>query len=350
MSDKKKKKILSIDLGFSSLKISVRDDFGSLIMDRILNVVAKLPEEPSESDDFSVFRFLDNFYCVGANALKMSRESQLSIETIQDLKAIYPIWLSYIAKKYGGSEGFNAFSKIIIGLSPAFADYADEILEHIYDTLLFQPGDRNLFVVLPQGVIAKKCIEKYNLSLRDTDAANRNATKMKNYIIIDSGMNSTDLAVITSGRSSMAGSIGLAATGCINICYKIVDYIYHNFNGLKITVKEAMEVMEQEVYIRRRVTYPLHDIVRQFKKEFIADTLNLLETNLGDELDRVEGVYWLGGGAHIYEELKDDPEVIKEVTKHFPLDFLKTSENDQEFFNSVAYLLVGEEMVEKGLI
>lgn len=350
--NEKKKKILAVDLGFSSCKCAIRDDFGSLNFNRTINCIAQLPDTLQEIDDDSIFQHLGTYYAVGAPALKMSRSSQLSIETFEDLKKIYPIWISYLAKKYGGEEGFDAFSKIVIGLSLAFANESDGLLDYLYDQLCFPPGEefRNLFVILPQGVIAKKAIEKYNLNLRDTDAANRNATKLKNYIIVDSGFNSTDCCVIINGKSSMAGAMGLESTGVINICYKIVDYIYQNFGGLKLTLKEAMEIEETGVFIRRRVTYPMQEVVKKFCIEFIIDTLNLIETHFNDELDRVEGIYWIGGGAHIYSKYKNDPEVVKEVTKHFPQSFLITGEEDMEHMNAVSYLTAIEEMIEKGQI
>lgn len=342
------KKILSIDLGFSSCKLAMKDQWGSLTFDRIINCTAQLDANNiQETDDESVFRFLDNYYALGVPALKMPRSSQIDLQTFEDLVSIYPIWISYIVKKYGEGRGFDNFEKIAIGLSPGFADRSDELLNHLYESLLFPPDKRDLFVVLPQGVIAKKALEKYNLSLRDTDAANRNATKLKNYIIMDSGFLTTDFAAVIGGKSSMSGAKGIPNSGCITICHKIVDYIYQQFSGLKLTLKEAMEVMESGVYIRRRVSYPMQEQVKQFSIEWIADTLNLLETHFGDELDRVEGVYWLGGGAHIYANLKDDPEVIKEVTKHFPQNFLITSETDQEQYNAVAYLTTIEEMLGK---
>ena len=341
-----KKKILAVDLGYSSVKCNVKNSYGGVDFERILNVVAKLPEAPDTKDDDSIFQHLDNYYCLGQNGLKIGRENQIEVNDWESLKLVYPIWLSYLAKRYGGEEGFNAFDKIIIGLSLAFGEEkATELLEYLYDELLFPPDKRDLFIVLPQGVAAKAAYQEFGMNLRDTDSAARNETKLKNYIILDIGQYSIDCASVISSNSSSMMKIGVENTGTIQISYKIIDYIFQNFNGLRISLKEAMGVAETGTFIRRRVNYDLSKQVTQYQKEYIRDVLNLLEDKMSSVLDVTEGILVIGGGSAIFEKLKNDPEVIKEIEKHFPMEFLKWPLMDADQFNSRSYLLIGEKLM-----
>lgn len=345
-----KKKILAIDCGFSSLKISEKDSYGAIRMERIINAVAQLPEAPLETDDKDVFSFLGEYYCLGPTALKVPREYIIEVNDWDSLKKVYPVWISYLVKKYGGDQGFEAFDKIVIGLSLAFMNKGDEILEHLYDTLLFNSERRDLFVVLPQATAARVVYEKYGTALRDTDQANRNATKLKNYIIDDIGFYSQDIVSVLNSRSSAGGNVGVENSGVIVICYKLVDYIYKNFNGLKISLKEAMSILENKNFIRRRVTYDMKDVVDQFSKEFIRDTLNLLEEKMASTLDNAEAVLIIGGGAHIFSNFKDDPDVIAEIEKHFPKEFLTYPEADSEHYNARSYLMIVDDLLNQGKI
>lgn len=353
MSDKKKKKILSIDVGFSSIKSSWRDDFGSTHYERILNAVAQLPNPPEQADDENLFQFLGQWYAVGPSALKLPRSYQIPCDNFDDMMKLYPLWISYLGKRYGGNQGINAFDLVAIGISLAFQDKADELLDKIYEDLLFPPDKRDLFICLPQGVAARKIYEEKGLALRDVDSADKNAVKLRNYLIVDIGLRTIDCCLSINSKSSVIGNMGLDDTGTIQILYRIIDYVYQNFNGLKLTVKEALGILENGQYRKRGVIYNLQDVVNRFCKDYIKYVLDMLEAKFSDEMDRVEAILVLGGGANIINNYIKDPEVIGEITKHFPLSFLQTPESDAELFNSGSFLLLAEKVLEdeeKGII
>jgi len=68
----KKPRILSIDLGYSSVKYSFVDDNGALVNDKFISAVAKLPNAPIQTDDESVFSLNGEYYVIPENALSSS--------------------------------------------------------------------------------------------------------------------------------------------------------------------------------------------------------------------------------------------------------------------------------------
>ena len=348
MNTNEKKKILAIDVGYSAIKLCYVDSYGALRFERIPNVIAKLSSAPTEMDEVNMFRFLDEYYILGPMALKAPRETHIETSDWNSLKLSYPLWISYLVKRYGGEEGFNAFDKIIIGLSLAFGpEKGDELLEYLYEQLLFPPGDenRNLFMILPQATSAKAAYQDFGLNIRETDIGNMTENKLKNYIILDIGQYSIDIASVIGSKSSVSNSVGLENSGTIVISYRIIDYIYQTY-GVKISLKEANSVLETGgIWIRRRVKNDLSQVVSQYTKEYIRDVLNLLETKMSSTLDTAEAVLILGGGASLFQKYIDDPQVTAEIEKHFPKEFILLPNGDPDMYNVYSYYLLGNKIL-----
>ena len=165
------KKLLAIDLGYSSVKVAYYDEYGTLRFDKFISAVAKI-DNPIEEDDDVMFRLGENAYLIGTPALKVSRSLLMPLETFEDMKAVYPVWISYLLKKYGPID------KCVVGLSMAYSDRADELLKHLYDSLLIR--DENFFMCLPQGLAAKLTYSECGLDIRET-TRQHNDNKMLNY-------------------------------------------------------------------------------------------------------------------------------------------------------------------------
>lgn len=345
--ENKKKKILAIDLGYSAVKLVYVDENQSLRFERIPNVIAKLDVPPTEMNDSSLFQFLGEYYILGPMALKAPRETHIEVNSWETLLQVYPLWISYLAKRYGGEKGFSAFDSIILGLSLAFSDKGDTLLNHLYDQLMFPPGDesRDLFMVLPQAVSAKAAYGTYGLNIRESDIGNITENKLKNYIILDIGNYSLDCVLVLDNRSSVSNSLGVENAGTIQVAYKIIDYIYQTY-GVKISLKEANSVLETwGVWIRRRVKYDLSKVVERFCKEYIVDILNLLENRMSSSLDIAEAVLILGGGAAIFQKFGNDPEMVAEIEKHFPKEFLLWPTDSPDMYNAFSYYLLGNQLL-----
>ena len=76
-------------------------------------------------------------------------------------------------------QGYE-FDKIALGLSMAFSDKADELLAHLYESLMIDAASR-VFVVFPQGLVCAKAFSQSGVNIREKNSD----YKFKNYLIVD---------------------------------------------------------------------------------------------------------------------------------------------------------------------
>lgn len=329
-------RFLAIDLGYSNVKVAYYNESGALQFDKYISAVAKI-DQPMEADDDVMFQLGIDYYIIGPAALKTSRSNLMKLEDFEDLKAIYPVWISYLLKKYGGA---GKFDKVVIGLSMAFSDRADELLAHLCDVLMIQ--DENYFMCLPQGLSCKLAYYEKGLDIRDP----KNEPKLKNFIILDGGFLTVDCCAVISSKSSSGSAIGIANTGVIRIAYNIVDYLFKEYQ-FQVSVKEAQNILDNGgVFLRRGVKIDISDKVDQFTKDYIDSVLSILEEKYSEQLDVVDGVLVLGGLAYFFQKYitAGDKEVLAKINKHFPVEFIHFPPYDSEFFNAYSYLMAAEKI------
>lgn len=340
MAANKRPKILALDLGFSSLKYSYINDEGLMVNEKIISAVAKLPNAPLEADDDNLFQLGGNWYVIGHDALKVNKNYLMKLETFDDLKAVYPVWLSYMFKKFSGVK----WDKVAIGISMAFSDRVDELLEHIHNSLMIDPKEE-LFACFPQGLACKAAYNQYGVNIRD-NAIHAADNKLQNFLIVDAGQNTLDISLVINNKSSAGATLGMPDTGCIWMARTISEYIYKNFE-FRISLKEAQTVIDSGRLVRRGRDYDLTDVVYKIKKQYMIMVLNLIEEKCEEELNVAEALLLLGGGAYTWNIVIQDPEFVKEVEKHFPVNFVKAPADYGEYYNSCSYLLLAENILKK---
>lgn len=329
-------KLLAIDVGYSSVKVARHDSAGLIQFDKFINAVAKI-DNPLEIDNDIMFNLLEKTYVLGPAALKVSKEFLLEMKTYEDLKAVTPVWISYLLRKYSDVK----YDKVIIGLSLAFSDMADDLLKYIQDTLLIE--DPEYFMLLPQGVSCKASYAEYGLDLGDMEATKSNTTKLRNYLIVDGGFETLDFACVVQGKASTGAAIGIKDSGIIQISHAICDYVFKTY-GFMISLKEAQNVVDSGHLIKRGRDFDLTEQVDSFSKKYIAYVLDLLEKEYGSYLDQSNGVLILGGLGYLFEKFKNDPYVISEIEKHMDRNFIHWTPVYSEFYNVVSYLKLGEKL------
>lgn len=327
------KKYLAIDLGYSNVKVSYYNETGVLQFDKYISAVAKV-DNPMEIDDDVMFTLGVDTYILGTPALKVPRSSLLKLETFDDMKDAYPVWVSYLLKKYGGKDKFD---KVIIGLSMAFTDRADELLQHLYDVLMIQSDD--YFVCLPQGLSCKLAYSECGLDIREK--SKQQSSRLRNFLILDGGFLTCDICTVAAGKASSGGAIGIPDTGVIRIAHSIQDYLWTEYQ-LRVSVKEAQVILNDGKFTKRGKEYDISDKIDWFTKSYLAEILNLLETKFSESLDAVEGILVCGGLAYFFQKYINDPEMSREIEKHFPTSFLVFPEADSEFYNVYSYLKYAE--------
>lgn len=333
--------LIAIDYGYSFVKISYYNSDNILQVDKIISATAKLPEKPMDFNDDDVFQLGPDFYILGPTALSCPKSYLLPLESFDDMKNTYCAWLSYIANKYG--NGFDSFEHIIIGLSLAFSEKTDELLEYLYENLNI--NKENFFICVPQGLSAKLCYSSYGLN--PLQPAKRGQVKMQDYIICDLGFNSVDVALILGGSSSAGMKLGVAKAGVINCAYKLLDTIYSKY-GFQISLKQAQVLVDGSdgILERRGVIWDLSKEVVEIKKNYIINLLNFIENKIGESIDTVSGILIVGGGANLIKDYINDPDIEKEIEKHFSKNFIKIPDLP-EYYNVISYLKIGEKLIEE---
>lgn len=332
-------RILAIDLGYSSVKVAQYNDSGVLQYDKFISAIAKI-DNPMEADDDVMFRLGVDYYILGTAALKVPRSLLLSLENYEDLKEAYPAWISYLLAKYGGQDNFD---KVIIGLSMAFSDKAEELLTHLYDTLMINKDE--YFMCLPQGLSCKLAYSECGLDIRET--SRHNDFRMRNYLILDGGYLTCDICNVIAGKASAGAAVGIPNTGVICISYDVMDYLFKTYE-MKVSVKEAQTIVDnQGKFTRRGIEYNIGPKIDEFTKKYLANVLKLLEDKFGEAIDAMEGVLVCGGLSYFFKKYLSDKEMVSIIEKHFPVSFLHFPTIDSEYYNVVSYLRVGEKLLNK---
>jgi hypothetical protein len=339
----KKPRILSIDLGYSSVKYSYFDENGLLVNEKFISSVAKLPEQPLMADQNSVFSLNGCYYVLAESALKLDRSLLMPLESYNDMKEVYPVVISYVLKKLGNQN----WSKVCLGLSMAFSDKADDLLDYLYTALLIDRSN-NYFLVYPQGLACRYCYDTYKENPRDP-AVHSSSNTLSNAVICDGGFLSLDLCAIIDHKSAAGQTIGLENTGVLNISRELANYIYKNYE-YRISIKEAQVAVDSRQIVRRGRTIDLTDIVDKLSKQYLISVLNLIEEKYSNYLDVVEGILFVGGISYFMSRALEDPEFCNEVEKHYPVSFIHCPKELGEYYNSIGYLLLTEDLLKKGKI
>lgn len=332
-------RLLAIDLGYSAVKVAYYNEAGALQLEKYTSAVAKI-EDPMEMDNDVMFKVKADTYVLGDHALKLSRSLLMPLETFEDMKAVYPVWIAYLLKKFGGMDKFD---HVIIGLSLAFSNRADELLTSLYDALLIEKGD--YFICLPQGLSCKLAYSEHGLNISSTS---KNTMKLKNYIVMDGGFLSIDICAVINQSSSAGAAIGVPNTGVICVAYDVVDYLFKEYQ-MKVSVREAAHIVDSGGIVQRRGRkLDISQQLKQFTKRYLGNVLSLLEEKYSEYLDACDGLIILGGLAYFFQRYWDDPEIVSEIEKHFDRDFIHTSTDGlSEFYNAFSYLRFAEDRLSK---
>lgn len=335
----KRERILAVDLGYSAVKCCFYNLDGVLTFEKFISATAKIPE-PLEMDNDAIFRLGVDYYVLGTPALKVAKSYLMPLETFEDMKAVYPVWISYLINHYKKDYGIT-FDHISIGLSMVWSDKAEELLEYLYESLLIETP--NYFLCYPQGLCCRKLYQTAGLDVRET--SRHNDIKLRNFILVDGGFNTLDLAACNSGTAA-SSVIGVPKTGVINIVYNIVDYLFKEYE-MKISIQEGQTILDNNgVFTKRGRSYDISAKVEEFVKTYLSQVLNFIEEKMSEFIDCAEGILVLGGLSFFFNKYINDPQMVKIIEKHFPVSFLKFPNIDFEYYNCISYLKLTENMLE----
>lgn len=339
------KRILSVDLGYSAIKICYQDQQGVLRYEKFISAVAKFPEKVLEEDGDKMFTINGITYLIGESALKVPKSYLIEIIDFESMKECYPILLSYLIQRYK-KQGLN-FDKIVLGLSMAFVDRTDELLNYLCETLMVDKAS-NYFLIFPQGLSCKESYRTVGLSLQEKSSE----IKMNSYILLDGGMLTCDMANIASTGSTAGSCIGVEGSGVINIVNSLSDYIYktYEFRLSNRAVQKIIEDTPQGQFERRGIRYDVSDALAKISKNYISNVLKMLEDRFGEAVDAVDGILVCGGLSYLFKKYMNDADMKAEIEKHFPLSFLHITESLGEYYNCDSYLRIVRRLISEGKV
>jgi hypothetical protein len=336
-SNNKTPRLLSIDLGYSAVKVCRYNEEGVLVFDKFISAVARLPNDGLEPEDNEqIFRLGIDYYALGTAALKQPRSFLLNLNDFESLKQAYPVWISYLLNKYGGVD---AFDHVIIGLSIAFRDKADSLLAYLYETLMID-HNKAYFLCLSQGLVMKEAYFTYGLNLREPST--RTEQKLQNALFIDGGFETLDIVAVTGGKSVLSGAVGIPNSGVVCIAQQVQDFVYKQYN-MRISIKEAATIVDNRgTFNKRGKNYNIMDQVDKFSKIYLKNVFDLIEDKFAEYLDAVQGVLVLGGLSYILARYIEEDDMKAEIEKHFPISFIHYADVDAEYYNCLSYMRIIE--------
>ena len=256
-------RLIAVDLGYSNVKVVYYNEDGALQFDKYISSVAKI-DNALEIDNDIMFNLGSDTYVMGAASLKLGRNYLIDLKDYDSLKSIYPVWISYI-------------------LSLAFSDKADDLLTHLYDTLMIEKD--NYFYVLPQALSCKLGYSLKGLDITDTNTGSMGEAALNNYLIVDGGFYTLDWATVIGSKASAGAAVGIKDSGTIRVVYNIIDFLFKTYQ-IRAALKEGQNILDNGgVFVRRGRRYDISEQVKEFTKKYIGDVFDLLENQAADSLN-----------------------------------------------------------------
>lgn len=323
-------KLISIDLGFSSIKVCAHDSNGNLQMVKFPSIIGRLDNTGGEvvGNDENIFMWEGKAYYLFSAAAQLPERLILPLDNPENLIEVYPVILSYLLKRFSDVQ----YDKCLIGLSLSMLDKAEPLLERLKSSLI-QIKDPNFFVLLPQGSSGLFAIRKYNMDFGGN--TNRTANIPRSYLAVNLGSNTADFFTCVESVLSQQSTKGFSKMGICNIAYQVIDKIFKD-TGKTIPLQKAKIIVDTGEYFSRGKTTNYQDLVEELVISYFDNFFNFVEENFSDQLDVVQKFYIIGGGGMLLKKYYEPLKPI--IEKHFPLDFLGLPDSMGEFSDAIGYI------------
>lgn len=316
-------KRLCIDIGFGDTKIAEMVDGVISSYKKETNAIAQLADETDvikyTGTEKDVVKFHDKFYLVGKDALQYPDVSVMEVMDYDTMCKISPL----IALKYINKS--DEYEQITFTLSSAFRNYSEDYRNHLVNELNM-PKEK--VKIIPQGAGCKVTIDNIGLDLGNPSSK----STYKNYLIIDIGFNTIDVAAVI-GNSLMPGDIkGHQGEGVVNVAKYVVEKF--KGQGIGLSISRARSILYDGAYKVRDKVYDCRDYIKAGIDEYLDHLKLFLENNYGNRMDAIDNVIIFGGGAEL---IKNNSEKWKTL---FGEGFMITPVVDAEYYNAVGGLFI----------
>lgn len=332
--------ILSIDLGYGSIKYCIMDpNSGKIIkIDKEVSGVLEVPEGDSSmiSSVDTYHEFKGKRYLIGELSTKLDLEP-IDIMDYEGFKKVGPILMSYLLNKFSTSN----IHKISIGITPVIWDKRDDYLEYVTTELDLTEGKLELHT---QGVSGHYTYLRYGLDINPDDTKINIDSKSLNYIGADLGFNTMDIYLCVNGSILDYGIRGYAKKGITIVAEKVKEYVFTHL-GLKLNDVESKEVIELGGVKKRGKLMDMSEKIAEFIVEYLLDTMKLIESEYGNQLNKMDNILISGGGAEVIKiYMERSPIINNKIEELYGDEFLMLPKSYGEYYNCIGYAILSTEL------
>lgn len=317
-------KKLCIDVGFGDTKVAEMVDGVITRYFKETNAVAKLAGESDTvkytGTEKDVIKYKDSFYLVGKNALQYPDAVGMNVMDYESMSFITPL----IALKYINSDS-EPYDSITFTLSSAFLSKSKDYKDHLIAELGI---DKSRIQIIPQGAGAKVTLDNIGLDLSNPSAKN----SYKNYLIVDIGFNTIDVANVIGNSLMPADIIGYQDEGIVNVARSVQTGL--KSSGVDISIPRARSVLYDKSLKVRDKVYDCTSLIDDGIKQYLNNLKTFLEKNYGERMNTIDNVILFGGGAEL---IKKNSELWKTL---FGEGFMLSPKLDAEYYNCIGGLYI----------
>lgn len=313
---------IGIDCGFSSIKYATGSEYGKFI-----TAIAEVRGIDVGIGD-GIYKYDGRYYYVGEMAMKQGSSNIINITTYDALEYYMPLFIVHTLKTLNVNH--KKIKGLCLGLSPSHLKNIDRFKQRCSKFNVNETQYEFIVDIMAQGVGAVYALSAQGLLDKE------------DVIIVDGGFNTLDLVFVLNSviqANRINADNAFENKGVINIASEVVDYVQKTFFKT-ITIKEAQEVLETGVYKFRGKKHDISEVIAEFKQNYTKNLILFIEKHYNDIIDKMEGLYIVGGLGYMVDTSTLDPEI-------YPDGFVQTFANS-EYLNAMGnYIRIKEKRSEQ---
>ena len=320
-------KILGIDIGYGSVKVICGNDTGEPMQKFKFDSIIGITKANEYIKDNKIYNYKEHNYYVGEDAKALPSENIIDITEYKNLEYYAPLFVTHAMRLLGFKPDV-----IVTGLSKAQIQFSGHFKEALTKfTVNDVTYEFNNIYVIPQGAGSKLCSDKYGCDFPNIQTE---FTGKTSFVGVDCGFNTLDLYRVIDGKTSASVFEGIEHEGVMKIAAKVASLIKEKHNRV-ISLHEAKEVLDTYVYKLRGQIYDYTNEVREIKKNYIKELLELIESKYGKILDKCDYIFISGGGSAFFN------------SGTYAGNKILVPKSNFEYYNAIGQFMFGQEQLNK---
>jgi hypothetical protein len=313
------KTILGVDFGFGDVKVTLCSSEGQVSKQFKFTSAIGITKRNEHVSDSRIYDFKDHSYCVGENALHLPSENLIDIQDYKNLEYYAPLFLYHVLQQIKVTPDI-----IVSGLSKAQIENSGHFKDGLMEfTANGEEFNFNEVYILPQGAGSKLCIDKYGNNFPHLQ---EEFLGDSSFVGCDIGFNTLDMFLVNDGKTSPNLFEGIEREGVMKIATQVAKKVKEQ-HGRQITLHEAKEIIDTNIYKLRGQKHDFKVFVDEVKKAYLKQLLSLIETKYGTILDKCDFISLSGGGSTIFKSTDDG--------------FIRVPKTKHEYYNAIGFALFG---------